>query len=133
MKAPILLALAGLSILSVQAAEPTGTLIFACEGTATYPDEKSAKTDSVSMGIVVDFMTSTVHGFRSGIRAIPGKITSWDKATVNFAGPGDDKYGVEYYFSGTINRVTGDIEARFMHWGETTAYSLKCKPTQRMF
>jgi hypothetical protein len=60
MRASILLALAALS--TVQAAEPTGTLTLACDGTATTPKE-NAKPQPVSMGIVVNFTARTVHGF----------------------------------------------------------------------
>jgi len=56
-KTPLLLALVALS--TAQAAEPTGTLTLACEGTTKLGE----KTDPISMGIIVDFADRTVHGF----------------------------------------------------------------------
>jgi hypothetical protein len=35
--------------------------------------------------------------------------------------------------SGSIDRVTGDLEANSVVGNWTISYSLKCKPTQRMF
>jgi hypothetical protein len=82
----MLLALAALS--TAQAAEPTGTLTLACEGTAGF----------------------------SGT-----------------AGNGAAIFG-------TVDRITGDVEAATEHWNYETnklrwakGYSLKCKPTQGMF
>jgi hypothetical protein len=56
------------------------------------------------------------------------------------AGPGPSKRAVSYSMNGTIDRVTGAVEAGFMSfpkegWGLTwtTSYALKCRPTQRMF
>jgi hypothetical protein len=52
MKAPILLAFLGLA--TAQAAEPTGTMTLACEGTATDKTDPwvVAKPEPVSMGLV---------------------------------------------------------------------------------
>jgi hypothetical protein len=63
MKAPILLVLATLS--TAQAAEPTGTLTLACQGTMRDARELDAKPDPISMGIINDFKDRTVEGFGS--------------------------------------------------------------------
>ena len=74
MKAVMLLAL-GLSV--AHAAEPTGTLTLACEGTRTTTTEthdkptKVKKPEQITMGIIIDFAARTVefghefHQYRS--------------------------------------------------------------------
>jgi len=67
------------------------------------------------------------------------EITAWNDVTVVFAGS-DDTRGSRSSISGTIDRVTGDVEAfsslTDAKTGKTitsTSYALKCRPTQRMF
>jgi hypothetical protein len=60
MKAPMLLALGGLSISTAQAAE-TGTLTLACEGTVA-DEQADAKPKPISMGMIVNFTARTVAG-----------------------------------------------------------------------
>jgi hypothetical protein len=137
---PMLLALAALS--TAQAAEPTGTLTLACEGTAT--DQKAdlreaAKPEPVSMGLIVDFTTNTVAGFErvfASFSAARVKIIVFDSTSIGFSGT--DPVGATIF--GTVDRITGDVEAATEHWNHetnilqwATSYSLKCKPTQRMF
>jgi hypothetical protein len=59
----MLLVLAALS--TAQAAEPTGTLTLACQGTATDKTDlrEAAKPEPVSMGLIIDFTTKTGCGF----------------------------------------------------------------------
>jgi hypothetical protein len=127
MKAPMLLALAALS--TAQAAEPTGTLTLACEGTTKVGE----KLEPISMGIIVDFAARTVHGFGypglSGRFDFPVKITGMNEVTVAFHG--SNQTGVS--ITGSIDRVTGEAEARTQTPDLILRYSLKCKPTQRMF
>ena len=62
MKAPILLALLGLA--TAQAAEPTGTLTLACQGTRTTrgsPNTGGPFDEQVSMGIIVNFTDRTIN------------------------------------------------------------------------
>ena len=68
MKAVMLLAL---GLLAAQAAEPTGTLTLACEGTTTDTVGPDAKPEPISMGVVVNFTTRTVQGFGSGLLDYP--------------------------------------------------------------
>src|SRR5260370_41900288 len=127
----MLLALAALS--TAQAAEPTGTLTLACQGTVTDNIKPDAKPEPISMGIVLNFTTRTVKGFPHIGEA---EITRVDEVTIVFVA---SHHGhAEWGFDGTIDPVTGDLEAHSILMVETgnsriVSYSLKCKPTQRMF
>jgi len=102
MKAPILLAFLGLA-----AAEPTGTLTLACQGTATQDAEPDAK-EPISMGIVLNFTTRTVQGFPH----IGGaEITKIDDGHIVFVARyhGSKEVHDEWGFVGTIDRVTPPI------------------------
>jgi hypothetical protein len=134
MKLTMLLAL-GLSF--AHAAEPTGTLRLACEGTRTEmwtPD----KPEPVSMGIIVDFGARTVSIFGA---PIPIEDLSDVQVVFNSTDhPDDDQF--HQHVGGTIDRVTGDVGMLTILSGPFsdnsyislwTNYSLQCKPTQRMF
>jgi hypothetical protein len=143
MKTAILLVLAGLSI--AQAAEPTGTLTLACEGTTTNMNIKTGfidKPEPVSMGIIVDFAALKVE-FSDAHFPIP--IEDITETTVAFYGNNlPDPLGPSLFIiDGTIDRVTGGVEAKLVQHGDRhdrsgnglhllTTYSLKCQPTQRM-
>ena len=139
MKAAILLVLAGLS--TAQAAEPTGRLALACEGTATDKTDlrEQAKPEPVSMGLTINFTTNTVAGFERvfpSFSAAQVKIIVVDDTSIGFNGT-DGSGGAVF---GQVDRITGDVEATTEHWNDetnklqwATVYSLKCKPTQRMF
>jgi len=130
--------------LTAMVASPTAqaadtTLTLACQGTVTT-GVKEAAPEPVSLGIVLNFTNRTVQGFGSpGFRDYPVEITAWNDVTVVFAGS-DDTRGSRSSISGTIDRVTGDVEAfsslTDAKTGKTitsTSYALKCRPTQRMF
>jgi hypothetical protein len=129
---------AGLS--TAQAADEKLTL--ACQGTVTG-GAQTDKPEPVSMGIIVNFTARTVQGFGhpgfAGLMDFPVKITGWNEVTVAFGGS-DSKSRIENSISGSIDRVTGDVEATSMatdvktgHVVSSTAYVLKCRPAQRMF
>jgi hypothetical protein len=112
---------------TAQAADETMTL--ACQGT-TISGVEDAKPEPISMGIIVNFTKRTVQGF-----AYPVKITDVNEVTVAFEG-----FTIQWSAFGSIDRVTGDVEATSMltdaKTGKTIAsasYALKCRPTQRMF
>ena len=132
MKAPILLAF--LSLATAQAAEPTGTLTLACEGTVADNIKPDAKPKPISMGIVLNFAARTVQGFP---HIGDAEITKVDDSRIVFVASYDDN-NVEWGFAGTVDRVTGDLKAHWMLMNMETGnfrnvtYSLKCKPTQRM-
>jgi hypothetical protein len=52
---------------SALAAEPTGTLTLACEGTVTHQPE--GKSEPISMGIIVNYEERTVGGSASLVRS----------------------------------------------------------------
>jgi hypothetical protein len=126
--------LAGLSPCGVQAAEPTGTVSLACEGTATDKTHliEPAKPEPVSMGLIINFTTNTVAGFERVFPSLSAdrvKIIGVDKTTFGFSGA--DGMGAAVF--GTADRITGDVEATMERWNaETnklqwaTGYSLKC-------
>jgi hypothetical protein len=142
MKAVMLLALV---LSTAQAAEPTGTRTLACEGTAT---DKSAvykicsRTATcirkppwpVSMGIIVNFKARTVTGFKDIDFPLP--ITTVDELHIQFQHIGAAGQGS---VTGSIDRITGGVEVSAHNLVNTDPegawfdYSLKCKPTQRMF
>jgi hypothetical protein len=141
MKAPTLLAFVGLA--TAQAAEPTGTLTLACEGTVTVritdvPDE----SEPISMGIVLNFTNGTVGGLPH-IGTDPIKITHVDDLLIvlyhHYAFTVPNGWKGDWSLSGTIDRVTGNLTATSVQLNLDTkttkseSYSLKCKPTQRMF
>ena len=119
-----------------QAAEPE-TLTLACQGTVTDNAKPDAKPEPISMGIVFNFTARTVNGFPHEGEA---EITWVDDAIIVFVVKyhGDK---AQWTFDGNINRVTGDLEAHSVAMlrddisfrSRIKSYSLKCKPTQRMF
>jgi hypothetical protein len=122
----MLLALAAL------AAEPTGTLTLACEGTLTDV-HSNLPAVSASKRIIVDFTERTVKGF--GVPIDKVEVSSVSEALITFGGPNTD---AGWTFQGSIDRVTGDLEAMGTLRGPrgivgVMVYSLKCKPAQRMF
>jgi hypothetical protein len=103
MKALMLLLLAGLS--AAQAAEPTGTLTLACEGTVNDFNRLDDKVP-ISTGIIINFATQTVVGLAAPANSSI-KILAMDEVTVTFGG--GSSYP-DWSIAGSINRVTGDVE-----------------------
>jgi hypothetical protein len=112
------------------------TLTLACQGTTTAGTED--KPEPISMGIIVNFMNRTVQGYGApGVLDYPIKITAWNDVTVAFLGS-HERIGSTT--RGSIDRVTGDVEATSIVFDVKTgsikiqtSYSLKCRPTPRMF
>ena len=132
-----LIALVTCSSRTAQAADTTLTL--ACQGTTIITALQDAKPEPVSMGIIVNFTKSTVHGFGyPGLSDHPVKITAFNEVTVAFGGS-EANLGVTSSISGSIDRVTGDVEATSMMTNTkkevlfSMSYALKCRPAQRMF
>src|SRR5262249_13967710 len=117
-----------------QAAE-TGTLTLACKGTTVAGHED--KPNPLSTGVIVNFTTGTVQGFSvPNWIDYPVKITGVNEVTVAFAGSGRVA-SQEWEIKGSIDRVTGDLEATQTTTDTTTGktfstvnYALHCKPTQ---
>jgi hypothetical protein len=133
-----------------QAAEPTGKLTLACQGTAISTTPNS-KPEPISMGIIVDFAARTVE-FGHEIKSFPVGITDITETAISFFGSdwSDRTTVLMPNINGAIDRVTGAVEADFFTRGRggtttcgapgkpactywMTTYSLKCKATQRMF
>jgi hypothetical protein len=128
------------SSISRRQAGEQATLTLACRGTSTWVDKDytTPVTSAISMGIIVNLADRTVQGFGDPGEFEVIKILSLNDVTVGFLGghnPGHQIYG-------SIDRVTGEVEAT-AEWNEgesghirtksRTEYSLKCRPTQRMF
>jgi hypothetical protein len=97
-KAPILLALAGLSISTAQAAERA--VVLACEG----PASRSQEPEPVSIGIIINFTAGTVTWADSS--DFPLTITRLNEMSVDFRGSNGSRT-----HTGSINRKTGDTDA----------------------
>jgi hypothetical protein len=107
-----LTAVATCGLVTAQAADTTLTL--ACQGTTTSGLE-DVKPEPISMGIVVNFTKLTVQGFNDpSFMDYPVKITAWNDVTVVFAGSSDVLKVSTSSTRGTIDRVTGDVEATSM-------------------
>jgi hypothetical protein len=101
---------------TAQAADETLTL--ACKGTTTTGYE-GAKPEPISMGIIVNFTNRTVQGFGDpSFMDYPVKITAWNDVTVTFYGR-EEKMGLS--IRGSIDRVTGDVEATSMAYDTKTS------------
>jgi hypothetical protein len=127
---------------AAQAVE-TGTLTLACKGTTVAGSEggyEGAEPEQLSMGLIFNFTAGTVEGFDLGFsQNIPVKIAGINEVTVAFGGSGRYLIG-NLSMSGTIDRVTGDVgaeevvtDAKAEKVLSRTFYSLKCRPTQRLF
>jgi hypothetical protein len=118
--------IAMVTCLSVTARAADTTLTLACKGTVTQND---AKPEPLSIGVIVNFTARTVQGFE-----YPVEITAMDDVVVTFA------RSTQPTIDGTIDRVTGDLQATFVMLSMkdnkvllTNYYLLKCRPAQRMF
>jgi hypothetical protein len=93
------------------------------------------------MGIIVNFTARTVEGFippviPPPVGGFPVKIAAFNEVTIAFGGSNF----LGWTISGSIDRVTGDVEAYSSFYSQktnttvsSTYYSLKCGPAQRMF
>jgi hypothetical protein len=96
------------------------------------------------MSLIVNFTAGTVQGFGvPGLRDPPVRITGINDVIVAFGGSDPasaSMLGLSWSLNGSIDRVTGEVEASEMSTDAktrntvySTSYSLKCRPTQRMF
>jgi hypothetical protein len=125
-------------LLVIAAAEQTGTLTLACQGTTRLsidgspwsPDEPS------SMSIIVNFTTNTVTGLRHGDLGyddeFPVAITGVNDLIVMFGGSkkyGDGGSENSSTITGVVYRMTDDVYVTWKERTVTRTYSLNCKPT----
>ena len=132
----------GNDCLSMTAQAADTTLTLACQGTTNdkMKEAKDAKPAPISMGIIVNFTKNTVQGFGiPGVSDYPVKIRGMNDARIVFDGSHDNGTSVAS-ITGSIDRVTGDVEATDMLSNPKTgsvmsskSYALKCMPAQRMF
>ena len=102
------------------------TLALACEGTVDDKIKRDAKPEPISMGIIVNFTSRTVTGFRGA--NFPVAITTIDDVHISFRGLNSSPalFAAVY---GSIDRVTGAIEVTtdgIPTLNSLTRYSLKC-------
>ena len=93
--------------------------------------DSDTKPESVTkMGVLVNLREGTVLGFGHTAR-----IKSSDAASVDFGGEGSD-----WSVQGTIDRITGSVEATTMLMNQNTnklimsySWDLHCIPVKRVF
>ena len=133
--------IAMVTCLSMTAQAADTALTLACQGTTTDKMKgKDAKPSPISMGIIANFTKNTVQGFGiPGVSDYPIKIRGMNDARIVFDGSHDNGTSVAS-ITGSIDRVTGDVEATDMLSNPKTgsvmsskSYALKCMPAQRMF
>jgi hypothetical protein len=116
------------------------TLMLTCKGTAnmTLSTGESGDTGPVSMGLVVDLRARTVAGFREQFTnsQMSLKITEVKEEVLVLGGQLDLPGRSIMDLSGFMDRMTGDMTVTATQRPPvvfTKTYSLKCRPTQRMF
>ena len=116
-------------------AQAADTLTLTCNGSA-HMSGHVGDTGPVSMGLVVDVARRTVHGFREQFDKDGSeaelKITEVKEASLVLRGRMESIIDL----SGFMDRMTGDMTVTATQRPPvvfTKTYTLKCKPTQRMF
>ena len=124
--------------LAATAQAQPATLTLACKGTATEYSDNPEAPQPISMGIIVNLTDRTVQGFEWPFDLRPLKIGYVNDVTVRFGG--EEETGLRHSITGSINRVTGDVEATWSFIDQKAGkiepritYALQCRPTQRMF
>jgi hypothetical protein len=131
MRAVAAVTLVVLCLSTAHAADPTGTLTLACDGTSTSPMLPDKRPEPVSMGIIINFTTRTVHGFGHEDDIM---IKKMDDAHILFFGSFGPNGEVGWLVAGGINRVTGEALVLMKDMGDKTAkLALMCRVAQRMF
>jgi hypothetical protein len=124
---------------AAMAQEQPAMLTLACNGTTTDSSQPDAN-QPISMGIIVNFADRTVQGFGSpGLIEYPVVITAANDVAIVFGGHQEVLSSLSS-IQGSIDRVTGDVQARSTTFDPKTShiltqstYALQCRPTQRMF
>lgn len=112
------------------------TLTLACKGTTTDSSAPDAK-QPFSTSIMLDFNARAVQGFgQSGLIDYPIRITAMNDVTIAFQGQ-HALSSSTLSIIGTIDRITGDLEATSQLYGEKerkvrskTTYTLQCRPAR---
>jgi hypothetical protein len=107
-------------------------LTLSCDGkTTNMMADSDTKPESVTkMGVLVNLREGTVLGFGH-----PARIKSSDAASVDFGGESGN-----WSVQGTIDRITGSVEATTMLMNQNTnkiimsySWDLHCSPVKRVF
>jgi hypothetical protein len=125
MKAALLLLLA-----AGVAGEPTGTLTLACNGqkmSRTLPN-RDVSEEQVSMGVIADLAGRTVVFGDAWPSPVPIQDVT-EKSIMFWEGRAADAKMVY----GSIERISGETQARIKNDNSMALYSLKCKRAQRIF
>jgi hypothetical protein len=120
--------------MTAQAAEPA-TVTLTCRGTTTEITQTNAKPEPISMDITIDFAARAVEAFGSDV-IFRIAITDVTDTTITFGASDAGEHATfPYGMHGTIDRVTGAVEATFLgsikdgpKW--ITGYSLQCRPAR---
>jgi hypothetical protein len=112
-------------LISLSAAQTEDTVLtLACSGTTTTSDDAVAKP--VAMGIVIDLKAGKIDGFFRQFRAeINTGQTKW-----LFTGIVEETGGAR--LSGSVDRTTGDLQARILFRQWFTDYALKCGTVEKL-
>ena len=137
--------LLALWLLSAQA--QAAPLTLGCSGIVTsselskhgIPGEPEKK-NVVGMSIVVDFDQRTVAGFwteEDGVHNLL-PITEFDANSVSFRGTKGKKDSVLFFIEGTVDRITGKVDANEISYWRSggqgfLVWDLQCKPTKPIF
>jgi hypothetical protein len=92
--------------------------------------------EPISVGLIVNLTARTITGFRypEYLADLPVAITAVNTMALTFAGSKKEDGNKDTSLTGTVDRITGDLQADYyLHASLTRTYSLKCKPTQQMF
>jgi hypothetical protein len=76
------------------------------------------------LGVVVNRHSVAFNGFNLGITGVNADMISFDGTTTS---------GITVSIFGTVDRVTGALQATQMSAGRNARYDLVCKPANRMF
>jgi hypothetical protein len=90
------------------------------------------------MGIIVNLTDRTVRGWDFPFDLQPLEIGYVNDVTVLFDAENEGFGPYKNRVNGSINRVTGDVEATWYYIDKKgiethMTYALQCRPTQRMF
>jgi hypothetical protein len=112
-------------------AQQPATLTLACKGTAAGSSDDNS--EPVSMGVIINFTVGTVQGLMD----YSPKIIATNDVTVSFGGSQENIFSVSG-MRGSIDRITGDLEATFTFYDMKTRKMLNrrnfaLQPAQRMF
>ena len=118
-----LLVLTGLLAAIARAAEPTGTLTLACQGTQTRYAAEGMTSEQIAITLIIDFRKGTIVGF-PGSNALVN-ISNSDEVTIAFSRDGGNSR-----FNGIIDKKRKTVDGMNMSLDTNTpdfGYAMKCK------